>query len=384
VASVAQGHPLTLVLAVAALQNASNVVSLKDELAKILHELTHYFLKGIANGNLRQAIELAAVTRRVDEPMLRHIYPRSDAGKIYDDLARLPFMEQRADGLKLHQVIAGAVLGTMDARDPDALADLRRSIWRYLQRRDLNSGQAPNWRSTVDMIYQIHNPVVREAFFPSGARPRIVEAGRPEDFPKVRDIAEQHDGPDMANIVSLWWQHLPQAFRIVRDEANQVVGFCFAADDRTVPHLLRRNDPLLDAWMGHAEGETNGRERSLFVRRWLSSDVGEAPGPDQGASWIDLKRSYLEMRPDLRRVYVCAHDPAPYGPALTELQFQVLGQLSVMGTNNSPTTAMLDFGTGSVDGWLSRLLAGEVDATVICPLILSGGKLSLRNFKPAY
>jgi hypothetical protein len=360
--ALAQGHPLTLVLAKAALQNANNTLGIHDELAKVLHELAQFFLKDIRSEALREALKFAAVARRLDKALLSHIFPRMNVADVYDQLGQLPFVEKRADGLKLHQVISGAILSTMESEDPDNVLQRRRTVWQYLRARDLNSGQLPTWRSTANMVYLLHNPVVREAFFPTGAPPRYIENARPDDLGDLLVIAENHDSAEMTRTVALWWKYLPSAFRIVRDETNQLVGFYVATDNRTVPRMLRRNDPLLDAWISNAEDETQGNERSLFVRRWLSSTLGEAPSPEQGASWIDLKRSYLEMRPDLRRVYVCAYDPSPYAPALTELQFQVLDDLQVKATNNPPTTAMLDFGPGSVDGWLSRLVAGDLNA----------------------
>jgi len=379
VARLAQGHPLTLVLAIAALNNAAHTLSIHDELAKVLHELARYFLKDIKSEALREAVELAAVARRLDRALLSHVLPRIDAAGVYDELTDLPFIEQRADGLKLHQVISGVVLSIMETQNPDDVIQKRRSIWQFLKARDLNNGQKPTWRSTVDMIYQLHKPVVREAFFPTDASPMLIGDARADDFSKVLDIAKKHDGSQMANIVALWWQQLPGAFRVVRDGEDEVVGFYFATDDRSVSPLLRANDPLLDAWMSNAAAETQGDERSLFVRRWLSLSLGEAPSPEQGACWIDLKKVYLEMRPDLRRVYVCAYDPAPYAPALVELQFQVLGNIQVKATNNPPTTAMLDFGPASVDGWLSMLVGEDLNANSDLPFDFLRREIIVNN-----
>jgi len=286
---LAQGHPLTLVLASTALGNASDTISLQDELAKVSGELAHLFLMDIDDQTLRPAVELGALARRLDHSLLSFMFPRADAGLLHEQLSKLPFVESRADGLKLHQVIAGAVLAAMESENPDKVVQLRRTIWRYLRARDHSRGGGgcggrQSWRNTVDMIYQLHNPVVREAFFPSGAPPRFVENATAADFDKVMSITEAHDGADMVKIISLWWQLVPAAFRIVRDDGNQVVGYCVATDDHRVPEQLRRMDPLLDAWVRNAKAETQARKRSLFVRRWLSETAGESPSPEQGAS----------------------------------------------------------------------------------------------------
>ena len=98
----------------------------------------------------------------------------------------------------------------------------------------------------------------------------------------------------------------------------------------------------------------------MFLRRWLSRDDGEAPCAVQAAAWVDVKRTYLELRPDLRRVYLTLQDIAPYGAAATQLGFQVLEDLATNLGDAPYYSAMLDFGPGSVDGWICNLLAAEL------------------------
>jgi hypothetical protein len=73
-----------------------------------------------------------------------------------------------------------------------------------------------------------------------------------------------------------------------------------------------------------------------------------------------LKRTYLELRPELRRVYLTLQDVAPYGAAATQLGFTVLEDLVTNLGDTSYHSAMLDFGPGSVDGWICNLLATEL------------------------
>ena len=51
------------------------------------------------------------------------------------------------------------------------------------------------------------------------------------------------------------------------------------------------------------------KQRALFMRRWLAAETGESPSAVQAACWIDLKRKYLELRPNLRRVYLARAGP---------------------------------------------------------------------------
>jgi len=98
------------------------------------------------------------------------------------------------------------------------------------------------------------------------------------------------------------------------------------------------------------------QQRALFLRRWLSTTTGEAPSPVQAACWVDVKRKYLELRPNLRRVYLALDNLTPYAAAAQKLGFRVIEEAS----GKDYQSAMLDFGPSSVDGWLARLVAAEL------------------------
>jgi len=101
------------------------------------------------------------------------------------------------------------------------------------------------------------------------------------------------------------------------------------------------------------------RQGALFLRRWLSEDDGEGPGTVQGACWVDFKRAYLERQSYLRRVYLAASDPTPYGPVMSEVGFRMLdGETQVGG--KTFVAAALDFGPSLVMGWLSSLVDAQL------------------------
>jgi Transcriptional regulatory protein, C terminal len=102
------------------------------------------------------------------------------------------------------------------------------------------------------------------------------------------------------------------------------------------------------------------RQRALFLRRWLSEDAGEAPSPIQAACWLDIKRTYLKLRPSLRRVYLALRDLPTYAPVALTLGFRPIPDAPVQLGRDTYQTAMLDFGSSSVDGWLARLVGAEL------------------------
>jgi len=116
--------------------------------------------------------------------------------------------------------------------------------------------------------------------------------------------------------------------------------------------------------------------------------LGEAPSPTQAALWLDVKRTYMELRPDLRRLYTILRDPEPYLPVMLELGFVPFESIDVGGSTFHPVC--LDFGPGSVDGWLAGLAARELgvdDTDLLDPqareLIVDGRRVALTRIELA-
>jgi hypothetical protein len=209
------------------------------------------------------------------------------------------------------------------------------------------------------MLYLIENPVVREAFFPGGAQPLAVEPARPDDGPAIRLIAERHDGIDGAAPLLAWWDRVPRTFSVVRDRDGVVAGFfCLLDRSHLMPPLVR-DDAVVAAWWEHLRRDPiPSGGKVLGFRRWLDLDNGEVPGAVQAATWLDVKRTYMELRPDLRRIYTVVHDPRPYAAVVERLGFRPVA--SDGGEPGQPFSVVLDFGPNSVDGWLTRLAGAEL------------------------
>jgi hypothetical protein len=139
-----------------------------------------------------------------------------------------------------------------------------------------------------------------------------------------------------------------------------VAGFYCVFDPARVPARLCREDPVTRGWLDHLDRIPMPRQhRALFLRRWLSAENGEAPSAVQAACWVDVKRKYLELRPNLGRVYLTLRNLTPYAAAAQKLGFRVLTE-GMQPDRDGHHSAMLDFGPSSVDGWLAGLVAAEL------------------------
>jgi hypothetical protein len=116
-------------------------------------------------------------------------------------------------------------------------------------------------------------------------------------------------------------------------------------------------DPVASIWLDHVR-RRGGNDRAIFSRRWLDRDVGEETSATFGAFNLDLKRIYVEMRPELRYVYVVARKLE--SEVLEHLLWDPVPELSCALDGIDHQMEMLDMGPASVEGWLTRIIANEL------------------------
>jgi hypothetical protein len=125
------------------------------------------------------------------------------------------------------------------------------------------------------------------------------------------------------------------------------------------------------------------RQRVLFNRQALASgDIARA------RLWLDIKRVYLELRPNLRRLYTIAPDVNRALTVLAPLGFAALPGAPIQIGEDVGWTLVTDFGPGSIDGWLSDVVGRELAAdepTVLDPsarrLVLDGRGVDLSRLE---
>jgi hypothetical protein len=245
------------------------------------------------------------------------------------------------------------------------------------------------WRYTADLLYILQNPIVREAFFPTTDHLFSAEAARPTDGPSIAEIATRHMPGASASVMEVWWRLAPDSFRVVRDRLDTVAGFYIVAELDRLSHRLVEADPILARCWNHLRQHPVPRgQRVLVNRAWLSRDYGEAPSPVQAASWLDTKRVFMEMRPTLRRIYSIVHDVATYGPMVGSLGFELLPGDPVEFDGVPYYAAQNDFGPASIDGWLAKLVAAELqieDDSILDlvqhQLVLDGRRVDLTKLE---
>jgi class 3 adenylate cyclase len=358
----AHGHPLALKLAATTFERRDQPDLDSPAAQGVIEELVSRYLGDIDDPRTREALNAASVVRRTTRSLLQAMLPTGAAEDSFEKLAALPFVERDRDGLFVHDAVRSAVAAALRAADPAMHQARRRAAWRQLRAEVRSAGLTELWRYTADLLYLVENPIVREAFFPSEAHRLIVEPARRDDGPAIEAIADRHESREAAHALKSWWTALPESFHVARDHGGKLCGFyCMvekSAVDRWSP---AHDDPVVRDWLAHERSSPLERdELALLLRRWLADEEGERPSVIQAACFLDIKRTYLELRPRLRRVYTTFCDENAWQSALQKLGFGMLPGASVTLGGLCYHSALLDFGPHSVDGWLSKLAADEL------------------------
>jgi hypothetical protein len=350
---VLRGHPLSLRLAA-----ASPSALAAAGAGPALDELARTYLRDLPP-LAREALDAASLVRRVTLGLLEAMLGADAAPAALDRLRALDFVTAGPDGLIVNHVLQAAVAAELAAHDRPRHRRLRADAWRRL--RD-ELAQAPDddlWRYTADMLYLLERPAIRDAFFPPSAPMHSVEPAQPEDATAIATIAERHEPRSGAALQRAWWEAAPEAFFVARDRDGAVASYSAVCEPRAVGARLVDHDPIARTWREHLRAHPLARgERALFIRFMCGAESGERPAADVAPLFLDLKRTYLTLRPALRVIFTCAHDPL-MAETLLPLGFQPLDRQPLLdGVGYS--CFVNDFGPGSVDGWLARLAARDV------------------------
>ena len=357
----AAGHPLALELAAAAVRREGPPGPGGRPPPPVIEQLLDALAAGLPPATM-ETLEAASTSRRVTEPVLRVLLAREDVRGEYDDLRRLPFVQAAPDGLRLHDVVLEVVAADLADRDPEARARYRRRAWRFFAERARRPSPDAAWETTADLIFLIENPVLRSACFPAGGSEHVVEPALDRDAAAIRGIVAGREPPGAAAMLLRWLERSPEQFYVARGPDGAVAAVLHLAEMDAVDPALAEEDPVAAAWRAHLAAAPPRRgDRVLTMRRWLGGESGELLSPPVAACWLDVKRVYLELRPRLSRLYSSMADPEALSPIFTPLGFAPIGPaVDVGGTIQQPV--WLDFGEGSVNGWLSRLVDAEIDA----------------------
>ena len=300
---LAHGHPLSLRLAASALVAGPSLDHDATTVTAIVAELTELYLERL-DPQTRQALDAASVVRRPTLSLMGAMLPDAAPQDAFDRLRGLPFVELSSDGLVIHDTVREVVAAYLRATDPDRSRRYRIAAWRQLRDEVTRATSHEMWRYTADLLFILENPAVREAFFPTSEHRFFVDPASEADWPAILTIAMAAEPPESVAILEDWWRRLPDAFWAARDGSGKVVGFSVMTQIDRVPRTLFDADPLARIFRDHVRRLPVPRGQRVLVLRFQFAHPAD---PDQAlviaALILDVKRQYMELRPELRRIY---------------------------------------------------------------------------------
>ena len=177
----------------------------------------------------------------------------------------LPFVQADKDGLRIHDAVREAVALTLRAENPQEYREYRRAAYRHFMSELRSAALSEFWRCTADLLYLLENPVVREAFFPTGAQEYVVEPAQPQDGqPNSRNNRPPRES-GYGRLAGRWWTRAPETFMVTRDRKGAgLSGFYCAFDPSRFPARFHREDPITRAWMEHLDRQPLRRSSALY------------------------------------------------------------------------------------------------------------------------
>jgi NACHT domain-containing protein len=354
---VARGHPMALSLGLALYVAGGQVRGSASTRHQVLEHMAALFLEDADSGTI-QVLQAACLVRTATAPLLAAMLPHIPADEALNRLRALPFVSVGPHGLLVHEAVRGPVTAALKSRDPARYQAYRRAASQVARDQYRQAPRSDHWRCTADVIYLLENENLREGFFPTAESPLSVEPVRAEDGTSISEIIHKFDGPQARQALEQWWHYHPDSFFVVRDEQGAVQGFYQAIVASKVHKNVIAKDPLAASWAKDLP-RSEDRAATLWLRRTLDRDTGEGPSTGQAACWLDIKRTYLELRPRLRWVYTCYCDAEFYRRSFEQLGFRLVDEGRPVLDRVMQHTFRLDMGVDSVDGWLGNLLAQE-------------------------
>jgi DNA-binding winged helix-turn-helix (wHTH) protein len=358
---VAHGHPLALSLGLALYFAGGHVRRSAATRYQVLEHMAELFLED-ADSETVKVVQAACLVRTATAPLFAAMLPHIPADEALDRLRALPFVSVGPHGLVVHEAVRGPVTAALKSRDPARYHAYRRAASQVVRDQYRHAPRADQWRCTADVLYLLENENLREGFFPTTESSVSVEPACADDKTSIAAIIHNFDGPESCQALEQWWRYHPDSFFVVRDEHGEVEGFYLGIVASKVHKNVIERDPLAASWARDLP-RSEDRAATLWLRRTLDRNTGEGPSSGQAACWLDIKRTYLELRPQLRWVYTCYRDADLYRPSFEQLGFRLEDEGRPVLDRVKHHTFRLDMGVDSVDGWLGNLLAQETGAS---------------------
>lgn len=273
----AHGHPLALSL-ISDVIRARGVVTSFDPGREpdVVGQLLSLFVQSVPQERERQALEICAIARVTDEPLLRELLGAGEGSAVFAWLRSQSFVESGSRGLYPHDLAREVLLADASWRDFTAMRTLARRIYRALHARIAAAAPAARQRLLMDALYVTRTNPTNADFFDWNALGEVrVERASLQDIDWILALIARHEGAASAALARKWWRIQPDAFHVMRRADESCFGFLALLDlARGTPP----DDPAVPAALGVVarHGPVARGEGVVHLRWWMHAENYQA------------------------------------------------------------------------------------------------------------
>ena len=274
IAGWAGGSPLALSLAASAADADPDWEPQRGlERPEFVEELVRRLTDEDVFGPHLATMGAAAIARVTTPELLAQAVPGCDPQAEFEWLAARYTTEAVGAGIAYHDLVARALRGIIDRRNPELERDLRRRIADHLYERAVETGQL---LLSIDLAHLAEDPTIRWGYsWEASARLRLDDA-TPADAPVIAELVSETPHAGEFELTERLLREAPAHVATVRDSEDRIVGYTVAMSPENAPAFVD-DDPLLGPRLAHA------RERAIHRESVIWRDVVDFTGePELG------------------------------------------------------------------------------------------------------
>ncbi len=265
----AGGSPLALSLAASAAEADPDWEPRRGlERPEFVEELVRRLTDEDVFGPHLATMGAAAIARVTTPGLLAQAVPGCDPQAEFEWLAARYTTEPVGAGIAYHDLVARALRGIIDRRNPELERDLRRRIADHLYERAVATGQL---LLSIDLAHLAEDPTIRWGYsWEASARLRLDDASA-ADAPVIAELVKGTAHEADFELTERLLAEAPAHVATVRDSEDRIVGYTVAMSPQNAPAFVD-DDPLLGPRLAHA------RERAIHTESVIWRDVVDFTG----------------------------------------------------------------------------------------------------------
>jgi len=272
----------------------------------------------------RLALGVCAIARVTTQGLLRDVVAQRDVaaldprdigevGSAFAWLRDLSFIHSDEEGLHPDDLSREVLDAELRWRDPEGYRAVLMAVWRHVRAQAQSSGPREQRKAIHDLKFLFRNltaarsPVDWSSWATVQPEPEPV---LPSDHGSIVALVSAAEGPESADIASMWLDRQPSGFSVLRRADGSLRGVVGLLDlSRVAPQDVLADPGSRAAW-AHATGHPGLRAGEVvsLLRVLVDADAYQDPSPTLNAAPVLQMQQFLRS-PQLSWGFLAMSDP---------------------------------------------------------------------------